>query len=467
MSTQEIAQQILDAVGGPDNIEGLTHCVTRLRFTLVTKDRVDEEAVKAIPGVLGVVDQGGQFQVIIGQTVGAMYDALIQLGAVRADAGKGMVAESGERKGVVNRVLDTIAGIFSPIMPVIAGVGMIKALLSILKLFALIDPESQLYYFLSFIADAGYYFLPIYLAASAARKFRCNMFMSMLLGAMLLHPQFSALGESGDIVSVIGLPVRIVTYSSSVIPILLIIWAYSYVERFVGKIVPSVITFIAKPLLSLLIMAPISFCVLGPLGSVIGDGLVSVLLSIQNVAPWVLPTVIGAFMPFLVMTGMHYSLLPAYVNSLSALGYETIIGPGNLPSNIAQGAAALCVALKTRNRDFRQLAVSSGVTALLGVTEPALFGVNLRLKRPLIAMAIGGGLGGLYAGVTGVLRFGGGGAGLAAIGLYVGPDPMNVINALISCAISFVITFAVMWFIGFEDIPAEQTVDDPMEALGA
>lgn len=467
MSTQETAQQILDAVGGPDNIEGLTHCVTRLRFTLVAKDRVDEEAVKAIPGVLGVVDQGGQFQVIIGQTVGAMYDALIQLGAVRADAGKGMVAESGERKGVVNRVLDTIAGIFSPIMPVIAGVGMIKALLSILKLFALIDPESQLYYFLSFIADAGYYFLPIYLAASAARKFRCNMFMSMLLGAMLLHPQFSALGESGDIVSVIGLPVRIVTYSSSVIPILLIIWAYSYVERFVGKIVPSVITFITKPLLSLLIMAPISFCVLGPLGSVIGDGLVSVLLSIQNVAPWVLPTVIGAFMPFLVMTGMHYSLLPAYVNSLSALGYETIIGPGNLPSNIAQGAAALCVALKTRNRDFRQLAVSSGVTALLGVTEPALFGVNLRLKRPLIAMAIGGGLGGLYAGVTGVLRFGGGGAGLAAIGLYVGPDPMNVINALISCAISFVITFAVMWFIGFEDIPAEQTVDDPMEALGA
>ena len=467
MSTQETAQQILDAVGGPDNIEGLTHCVTRLRFTLVAKDRVDEEAVKAIPGVLGVVDQGGQFQVIIGQTVGAMYDALIQLGAVRADAGKGMVAESGERKGVVNRVLDTIAGIFSPIMPVIAGVGMIKALLSILKLFALIDPESQLYYFLSFIADAGYYFLPIYLTASAARKFRCNMFMSMLLGAMLLHPQFSALGESGDIVSVIGLPVRIVTYSSSVIPILLIIWAYSYVERFVGKIVPSVITFIAKPLLSLLIMAPISFCVLGPLGSVIGDGLVSVLLSIQNVAPWVLPTVIGAFMPFLVMTGMHYSLLPAYVNSLSALGYETIIGPGNLPSNIAQGAAALCVALKTRNRDFRQLAVSSGVTALLGVTEPALFGVNLRLKRPLIAMAIGGGLGGLYAGVTGVLRFGGGGAGLAAIGLYVGPDPMNVINALISCAISFVITFAVMWFIGFEDIPAEQTVDDPMEALGA
>lgn len=318
---------------------------------------------------------------------------------------------------------------------------------------------------MSFIADAGYYFLPVYLAASAARKFHCNTFMSMLLGAMLLHPNFSALGETGDIVSVIGLPVRIVTYSSSVIPILLIVLVYSYVERFAEKVVPSVIKFIAKPLLSLLVMAPIAFCVLGPLGGFLGDALVSGLLAIQDVVPWALPTIIGAFMPFLVMTGMHYSLLPAYVNSLSALGYETIIGPGNLPSNIAQGAAALCVALKTKNREFRQLAISSGVTALLGVTEPALFGVNLRLKRPLIAMAIGGGLGGLYAGLTGVLRFGGGGAGLAAIGLYVGPDPMNVTNALISCVIAFIATFALMWFIGFEDVPADEAVDDPMEAL--
>ena len=214
-------------------------------------------------------------------------------------------------------------------------------------------------------------------------------------------------------------------------------------------------------------MAPIAFCVLGPLGGFLGDALVTVLLSIQDIAPWALPTIIGAFMPFLVMTGMHYSLLPAYVNSLSALGYETIIGPGNLPSNIAQGAAALCVALKTKNRDFRQLALSSGITALLGITEPALFGVNLRLKRPLIAMAIGGGLGGLYAGLSGVLRFGGGGAGLAAIGLYVGPDPMNVINALVSCAIAFIATFVIMWFIGFEDVPVDEAVDDPMAKLAA
>lgn len=467
MSMDETAKRILEEVGGENNIDNLIHCVTRLRFTLKSLDNVDEGRIKAIPGVLGVVNQGGQLQVIIGQQVEEAYKAIIKIADIKTSAP--VVADEGddkgEKQGVVSRVLDAIAGIFTPIMPVIAGAGMIKALLSILKLFSLIDPDGTLYYFLSFIADAAYFFLPIYLAAASAKKFHCNMYMSMLLGAMLLHPNFSALGDTGTVVSVIGLPVRIVTYSSSVIPILMIVFAYSYVERFVAKIVPATIKFIAKPLLSLLIMAPIAFCVLGPLGSILGDALVDALLAIQNMAPWALPTIIGAFMPYLVMTGMHYSLLPAYVNSLSKLGYETIIGPGNLPSNISQGAAALCVALKTKNRDFRQLALSSGITALLGVTEPALFGVNLRLKRPLIAMSIGGGLGGLYAGITGVQRFGGGGAGLAAIGLYVGDGPMNVINALISCAVAFIVTFAVLWFIGFEDVPADSAVDDPMNAL--
>ena len=283
----------------------------------------------------------------------------------------------------------------------------------------------------------------------------CALVLPVLLGAILLHPNFIALKAAADVVHVLGLPVKMVTYSSSVIPIFLITLVVQYVERFVIKVVPSVVKFILRPVLTILIMAPISLCVLGPLGSIIGDGLVNVLLAIEKVCPWALPTVIGAFMPFLVMTGMHYSLLPAYVNSLSMLGYETVIGPGNLPSNIAQGAAALCVAIKTKNKNFRQLAVSGGVTALLGVTEPALFGVNVRLRKPLIATTIGGGLGGLYAGLTGVRRFGGGGAGLAAIGLYVGENPMNVINALISAAIAFVATFAILWFIGFDDVPEE------------
>lgn len=453
MDAKKTAQQILQEVGGENNVQHLTHCVTRLRFTLNSTDNVDEQKIKSIPGVVGVVNKGGQFQVIIGPDVPVVYGEITKLG----NFGSAQNApEPEEKKGLVNNILDTVAGIFSPIMGIIAGAGMVKALLSILSVFNLIDPSGNTYYFLNFIADASYYFLPIFLATSAAKKFHCNTHMAMLMGAILLHPKFIALKDAGEAaVTVLGLPVRMVTYSSSVIPIIMIVFTLSYVEKFVERITPKVIKFVARPLLTILIMAPISFVVLGPLGSIIGDGLVAVLLSIEKIAPWILPTVIGAFMPFLVMTGMHYSLLPAYVNSLSVLGYETIIGPGNLPSNIAQGAAAICVAVKTKNKEFRQLAVSGGVTALIGVTEPALFGVNLRLKKPLIATTIGGGLGGLYAGITGVQRFGGGGAGLAAIGLYMGEDPKNVINALIAAAIAFVATFAIMWYLGFEDVPAE------------
>lgn len=449
MEVKKVAQEILREVGGESNIQNLTHCVTRLRFNLKSMDGIDENKIKDINGVVNVVNKGGQFQVIIGSEVVRVYGELIKLGNFNDN--KEDISD-GEKKGLVNRILDTIAGIFSPIMPIIAGAGMIKALLSILTLVHAIDTSGNLYYFLKFIADASYYFLPIILAASAAKKFQCNQQMAMLMGAILLHPNFSALKDTAETVFVLGLPVRIVTYSSSVIPIILIVFVLSFVEKFVEKITPPVIKFIVRPLLTILIMAPIALVVLGPLGSIIGDGLVSVLLSIEKIAPWILPTVIGAFMPFLVMTGMHYSLLPAYVNSLSVLGYETIIGPGNLPSNIAQGAAALCVAIKTKNKEFRQLSISGGITALLGITEPALFGVNLRLKKPLIATTIGGGLGGLYAGITGVQRYGGGGAGLAAIGLYVGEDSSNVINALISVVIAFVVTFAIQWYIGFEDV---------------
>lgn len=455
MDAKKTAQEVLREVGGVENVTFLTHCVTRLRFNLKSLEQVDEQRIKKIPGVVGVVNKGGQFQVIIGNEVTVVYNELLKLGDFNTGA-KSEAQKPAEKKGALNTILDTIAGIFSPIMSIIAGAGMIKALLSVLALLGWIDKSGNLYYFLNFIADASYYFLPIYLADSAAKKFGCNRFMAMLMGGILLHPNLAALAGENDMVKVIGLPVKMVTYSSSVIPIILIVFALSYVEKFVEKVTPSVVKFIVKPLLTILIMAPLALVVLGPLGSFIGDALVSVLMAIDSVAPWALPTIIGAFMPFLVMTGMHYSLLPAYVNSLSALGYETVIGPGNLPSNIAQGAAALCVAVKTKNKDFRQLAVSGGVTALLGVTEPALFGVNLRLRTPLIATTIGGGLGGLYAGLTGVRRFGGGGAGLAAIGLYVGDDPRNVINALIAAGIAFVATFAILWFLGFEDVPQEE-----------
>lgn len=387
MDYKNIAQEILNNIGGRENVLFATHCVTRLRLTLKDKKAVNTEKIKQIEGVLGVVNADAQYQIIIGQTVTSVYDAFIQLtGSFETKQEQ----TSDKKETWWNKLLDILAGIFTPIMPIIAGAGMLKAILSILTLFNWINIEGKTYYFLKFIADASYYFLPIFLANSAAKKFKTNQYMAMLMGAILLHPSFAALKETGDFVTVLGLPVKMVTYASSVIPIILIVFALSYIDKWVDKITPDMIKFIAKPVVIILIMMPLSFVVIGPMGSLIGDGLVGMLLAIEKVSPWIMPTIIGAFMPFLVMTGMHYSLLPAYVSSLSKLGHETIIGPGNLPSNIAQGAAALSVAMKTKNKKFRQLAISSGVTALLGITEPALFGVNLKLKKPLIATTIGG-----------------------------------------------------------------------------
>lgn len=454
MDYKNIAQEILNNIGGKENVLFATHCVTRLRLTLKNKKVVNTEKIKQIEGVLGVVDTDAQYQIIIGQTVASVYDAFIQLtGSFKTK----QELTNDEKETWWNKLLDILAGIFTPIMPIIAGAGMLKAILSILTLFNWINIKGNTYYFLKFIADASYYFLPIFLANSAAKKFKTNQYMAMLMGGILLHPSFTALKETGDFVTVLGLPVKMVTYASSVIPIILIVFVLSYIDKWVDKITPDMVKFIAKPVVIILIMMPLNFVVIGPIGSIIGDGLVGMLLAVEKISPWIMPTIIGAFMPFLVMTGMHYSLLPAYVSSLSKLGHETIIGPGNLPSNIAQGAAALSVAMKTKNKKFRQLAISSGVTALLGVTEPALFGVNLKLKKPLIATTIGGGLGGLYAGITGVMRFGGGGAGLAALGLYVGDNSSNLINAIISAAIAFVVTFFIQWKLGFEDVVEDIT----------
>ena len=450
MDHKKLAQTLLEDVGGAENVEKVAHCVTRLRLNLKDDTKADTDAIRNLKGISGVVNQGGQYQIIIGQEVTSVYNEFVKLGKFSASTEPVPVQE--KKKLSLNTILDTIAGIFLPIMPIIAGAGMIKALLSILKVMGWVDVNGMEYYFLTFIADTAYYFLPVYLGASAAKKFGCSVPMGAMLGAMLIHPSFTALADTSEWVTVFGLPVKVCTYSSSVIPIILIVWVLKYVERFVERVVPTVIKFVGRPLLTLVIMCPLAFCVLGPLGSFLGDGLVTILLAVDGVAPWILPTVIGAFMPYLVMTGMHYSLLPVYVSELSMFGHETVIGPGNLPSNVAQGAAALAVAFKTKNKEFRELAISGGVTALIGVTEPVLYGVHMRLKKTLIAVSVGGGLGGLYAGITGVQRFGGGGAGLAALGLYIGDDPMNLINAIISCVIAFAVSFTLVMVMGFDDV---------------
>lgn len=464
MNYENLAKEILKNVGGEENVSNLTHCATRLRFNLKNLSKANTEVIKKIKGVMGVVDKGAQYQIIIGSDVASVYKEILKLGDFQSSASKN---DSGnEKKGLAN-VFDIIAGIFTPILPPLTAAGMLKALLVLATTFGLMSKEGQTYYILSFMADAIFFLFPVALGYTAAVKFKCNPFMGLLMGGIMIHPNWTALVNAKEAVTLFGLPVKLVTYTSSVIPIILVVWVMSYVENFADKISPKAIKFFSKPLITILIMGPLALIALGPIGSILGDGLANVVTAVNNIAPWSIPMIIGGVSPLLVLVGMHYALFPLSFNDLALKGSENILGPGMLVSNIAQGAAVLSVSLKTKNKDLKQLAGSSGLTALLGITEPAMYGVTMRLKKPLIAVCTGGALAGLYIGLMGVVRYSSGAPGLASIAIFIGENPMNIIHALIGCGIAFVSSFVLTWIIGFEDPSneGEEIEDETLEEV--
>lgn len=456
MDYKALAKNILTDVGGEDNVVSFTHCATRLRFNLKDDGKVNRKHLEETRGVMGVVNKGGQFQVVIGSDVPNVYRELNQMGKF-ADAGGGKNEK--DERGVVSRFLDTLAGIFTPIIPAITGAGILKAFMALLVAFGWIDTASQTYGILVVFSDAAFYFLPFLIAYSAARKLNCNPVMAMSIAGILLHPDFiSLLGaakEPGASLRFFGLPVTPATYSSSVIPIILAIWLMSYVEPIADKISPKPIKFFTKPLITLVVTGTIAITLLGPLGTIIGDGIADGISFLNRYASWLVPLIIGAASPYLVMTGTHYGLIPIGINNIATAGFDTIVGPGMLGSNIAQGGAAFAVALKTKNKTMKQEAYSSGITAVCGITEPALYGVNLKLKKPLIAASIGGGVSGLYLGITGVGRYTSGSPGLLALPGYIGTEGFtNITNAVIGSVIALAVAFFATLLLGFDD-PAE------------
>lgn len=449
----ELADGIIERLGGANNIGYHTHCVTRLRFTVKDRALVKKDEIASLKGVIDALWSGEQFQVIIGNTVNEAYDAVVAKLGAAAPAEEPV--SSGKKRFSFDALLDVITGVFSPAIPAVAGCGLMKAMLSLLTASGVLSAESQMFYILSFVADSAFYFLPMILAYSAAAKFKCNPAVSLAIAGIMLHPKYAALVTAGDPVSFLGLPITLASYATSVIPILLVIWAYSYVERLVTKIVPKPMRMLFVPLLSLLIMAPLALCVLGPAGTLVGNALAAGIMSIEGVAPWFIPTFFGFVSPLLVMTGMHGCFYPARLAQLTSVGYQTL-SIGMLPSNNAQGAASIAVALKTKDPELRELAISAGITAFCGITEPALYGITLRLKKPLIAVMIGGGLGGLYYGLTKIRCFIPGGTALTGFAGYIdGANPMNVVHMFIGVAIAVIVTFVLTLVLYKDKQPAK------------
>lgn len=457
MNYKELASQILQKVGGAANVTHVTHCATRLRFNLKDVSKASKSEVSKIKGVISVVNNGGQFQVVIGQEVANVYKELVELGNFNA---KSDLEE--DKKPIVAKILDTISGIFTPILPALAGSGMLKAILALCSTFNWISAESSTYYYLDFISDSIFYFLPMLLAFTAAQKFKVNAFLAVVVAGIFLHPNLAMAGEHSTL---FGLSVPAVSYASSVIPIILTVWVMSYVDRFSEMVSPKFVKFFMKPLITLLITAPIALIIIGPLGTNIGNVLAGGINLLDQKASWLVPTLLGAFSPLLVMLGMHYSLFPIAFSNMAVLGYDSFLLPAMTISNVAQGGAALAVAVKSKDSDLKQLGSSTGVMAILGITEPALYGVNLKLKRPLIASIIGGGLGGLYAGIFGIKAFTGAAPGLLALPIFMSPDNgvSNLIHMSISLLIAFIGTFIMSLILGFEDVVETEEVMEDVE----
>ena len=448
---EKLINEILRAVGGKENILSATHCITRLRFHLADTKKADIETVKKIDGVVGCVYKAGQFQVIIGPQVNEVYNDLIRMTGLKNEpAVDAKTEDSAEKKNILSRLVDTMASIVMPMIGPLAGAGMIKAILSLLTQFALISKDSQTYQLFYLVADGVFYYMPFFLAFSAGKKFKCNPYLSLIFAAMLVHPNYMAMKTAGEAVKLFGfLPVTLASYTSSVVPIILIVYFQSIVENFFAKITPKAIKVFFVPMVTILITVPVGYVVLGPLGSIIGTYLAKGFTALDTYASWLCPTLVGGLCPLLVMTGMHYALGSAQSIQRATLGYATILAPGMVCSNMAQSAATFGVALKSKNPELKSLASTVGVTALCGITEPTLYGVGLKYKTPLYCAMAGGALGGLFAGLMHVKQWAYGTSTIFALAVYLGEDN-SFVYMCIAVAIAMLSAF-ILSYLTFKD----------------
>lgn len=442
---ESLAQAIIQHIGGKENVKSVYHCATRLRFALVEEQKADKEALMADPGVSTVIISSGSYQVVIGPHVADVFEEVEKLVDV---TGATTSMAPAEKKKIFSSILDFISGIFMPVIPALSGAGMIKAVLAILVLFKVVATDSQTYYLLNNVfADGIFYFLPMMLAYTTAQKLKCNPILAIGVAAMMLHPNWLGMVNAKETVMFFEfIPFKLTGYASSVIPIILVILVQAKVEKFLHKVIPSSVELVIVPLVTFLAMGTLAFSILGPLGAILGGYLAEVFIFLSENAAWAPAALIGMFCPLMVMIGLHNAVAPLGVVQMSNLGFDSIWGPGNICSNMAQAAATTVVAFRTRDKQTRQIATSASVTAFMGITEPALYGVNLPKKYPLFAAMIGGGCGGLFAGLTHTHRFATGSGGLPAVTLYIGDNTMQyfyniIIAMIISIVVSAVLTF--------------------------
>lgn len=436
----QLARTIVELVGGEENVTSVSHCITRLRFKLKDEDKAQTEKLNQTEGVISVIKSAGQYQVVIGNHVTDVYDAIPKVSNIEL----GGEVDADEQGGnLFNRAINLISGIFMPMLPAMSAAGLLKAFVIMFNTFGVLDAASTTYQLLYAMGDAVFYFMPIFLARTAAQKFKCNDWAAMAIAAFLCCPTLTTLFNGTDPVDLFGLPVTLISYTSSVLPIIVAVWVQSWVERALNKVTPDMLKGLIVPLFTVFVACVATIFVVGPVTDIIGKLIANALISLLNTVPLVAGFLIGALWPCLIIFGMHWAFIPVIMSNIGTLGYGVIL-PITVGTNFAVGAAALAVFLKTKDTGLKEIAAASSVSALLaGITEPAIYGVVLKYKRPFVIMALSCGVCGAIAATGGLHQ-----AALMttcvltipAIGGMVGW--LDVIALAVAAAITFVATLA-------------------------
>lgn len=447
-----VAAELIQHLGGKENIISVTHCMTRVRFDIKDRAKIDEKAVKMTDTVIGVMDTAGQYQVVIGDEVGQVYNALVEAGLKPLDSD--IVEEPTEKKNesIFDKVLDVISGVMTPLIPALIAGGMVKALIGIIAIFSPDFAATSTYNLLSIVGDSVYYFLPVFIAVNAAHKFKVNTALALMMATAILHPNFIEAVNSGDPLTFLKLPVASVSYSSSVFPIILVIWFMSVLQKGISKVIPKNLKIFAEPTLLILITTPIALVVLAPLGNYLGVLFGYVINFLHSSFGIFAIVVVAALYPFLVMLGMHHVLTPIMITTLSTMGYEGIVLAGIGASNWAETGACLGVALRAKKSETKQLAFSSCFSGVMGITEPALYGITLRYKKPLYAACIAATVAGLVFGIFGCVYYSIPMNVFMLVPSLVGDKGiMNLVVGIASTVIAFVLSAVLAYVFGVDE----------------
>lgn len=443
---KELASQIVDYIGGPENVDTHTHCMTRLRFTLKDDSKAQTEALKALKGVQGVIEKGGMYQVVIGTDVEQLYNEVAPLlGNAKATEVVNENLDDKKKETVTNKIFTFISGCITPTLPVLIGSGLISAVLALLTNFNILAKDANTYVLLNALANAAYQYLPVMVAYAGARRLKTNEYVAAFIMLALCSSTIS--GVEG--LSIFGISLTTVKYTSNIVPALMMVPVLAALDKVIVKYSPNAIKSVVRPFILSMVMFPVTLLVLGPIGTLVGKLLAQFCIWVTSFGGLSM-AILSALHPLLVMVGMHTIITPLIVNEITTVGSSLLFSKA-LAANLAIAGAALAVGFKAKKAENKEAGISTGITALLSVTEPALYGVLIRLKKPLISAIIASAITGVFIGIFDIRAYATASCSFLTLPIFMGGAMSNFYLACAAAVIATVLGFVITWFMGFDE----------------